>query len=498
MNNNAHVKREHDIPAANFGTHQYTAEEMREVGGTLKKYLGPEYVSARTGPGGSKVHYLEGWKATALANDIFEFNGWSSSIVDLTPDFVDIEHGRVSVGISVIVRITLKDGTYHEDVGYGSIENAKTKAAAFEKAKKEAVTDAIKRALKHFGNALGSCVYDKQYIKQVSRMSTPTPTFDVNKFHRHPDVVRRPTVPPVSAPIIKQEPNFDDSFGDDSLLFGGDMESVDPRLLVSNSPQKLPPNQPNFNGNNNGPHVKPQNGPQQPNGQARQGPALNVTPGANRPGPSGPPQHMNQTGNAAPVRNMSAPSLTTPTPQHPPDSNHIQAAGNLPQMKTLGGPPNHLPSPPQNAARGGPSNVNGNGNKPPSPQPAPAQFKKNPPPPLRPPAPEDQQDRPPPPQCQGAFNPYAISRPAVQGGAATGGNTMAVGGVKRGHESSSMNPPGHQHPTTTVNNQQMQHRGPPTNYQQGGPPGAGGGHGGGNGVGNATKRVKLDIPGFTS
>ena len=46
---------------------------------------------------------------------------------------VDIENGRVSVGISVIVRITLKDGTYHEDIGHGSIENAKTKAAAFEK-----------------------------------------------------------------------------------------------------------------------------------------------------------------------------------------------------------------------------------------------------------------------------------------------------------------------------------------------------------------------------
>jgi recombination DNA repair RAD52 pathway protein len=54
------------------------------------------------------------------------------------------ETGRVSLGLSVIVRITLRDGTYHEvrlfseeanrkDIGYGSIENAKTKAAAFEK-----------------------------------------------------------------------------------------------------------------------------------------------------------------------------------------------------------------------------------------------------------------------------------------------------------------------------------------------------------------------------
>ena len=41
--------------------------------------------------------------------------------------------GRVSVGISAIVRITLRDGTVHEDVGYGEISNAPTKAGAFDK-----------------------------------------------------------------------------------------------------------------------------------------------------------------------------------------------------------------------------------------------------------------------------------------------------------------------------------------------------------------------------
>ncbi|OMH85933.1 DNA repair and recombination protein RAD52 [Zancudomyces culisetae] len=41
--------------------------------------------------------------------------------------------GRVSLGLSSVVRVTLKDGTQHEDVGYGTIENAKSKAMAFEK-----------------------------------------------------------------------------------------------------------------------------------------------------------------------------------------------------------------------------------------------------------------------------------------------------------------------------------------------------------------------------
>jgi DNA repair and recombination protein RAD52 len=51
--------------------------------------------------------------------------------------------GRISVGVSCTIRVTLKDGTFHEDVGYGSIENAKSKGAAFEKVKKEGTLIAI-------------------------------------------------------------------------------------------------------------------------------------------------------------------------------------------------------------------------------------------------------------------------------------------------------------------------------------------------------------------
>jgi DNA recombination protein Rad52 len=77
------------------------------------------------------------------------------------------------MGLSVIMRVTLRDGTYHEDIGYGHIENAKNKAQAFEKTKKEAATDALKRALRNFGNILGNCLYDKSYTDRVSRMRVP-------------------------------------------------------------------------------------------------------------------------------------------------------------------------------------------------------------------------------------------------------------------------------------------------------------------------------------
>lgn len=96
---------------------------------------------------------------------------------------------RINIGISVIIRVTLRDGTFHEDIGYGNIENCKGKAAAFEKAKKEATTDALKRALKNFGNVLGNCIYDKDYLQKVTRLKVDKPRWDVANLHRHTDYV---------------------------------------------------------------------------------------------------------------------------------------------------------------------------------------------------------------------------------------------------------------------------------------------------------------------
>jgi DNA repair and recombination protein RAD52 len=107
---------------------------------------------------------------------------------------------KISLGLSVIMRVTLKDGTYHEDIGYGHIENCKGKAAAFEKAKKEGTTDALKRALRNFGNVLGNCIYDKEYLAKVAKMKTAPTKFDEANLHRHSDFARR------EAAEVKHEP----------------------------------------------------------------------------------------------------------------------------------------------------------------------------------------------------------------------------------------------------------------------------------------------------
>lgn len=172
---------------------EYTAQQIATLQSRLEKQLGPEYLSSRSGPSGQKVHYIAAEKCIALANEVFGFNGWSSSIQNIQVDFVD-EHPqtmKISLGLSVIVRVTLRDGTFHEDIGYGHIENCKGKAAAFEKAKKEGTTDALKRALRNFGNVLGNCIYDKDYLAKVTKIKHAPTKFDEARLHRHADYVKK-------------------------------------------------------------------------------------------------------------------------------------------------------------------------------------------------------------------------------------------------------------------------------------------------------------------
>ncbi|KAI1172744.1 hypothetical protein F4777DRAFT_590315 [Nemania sp. FL0916] len=181
---------------------EFTAAEIATLQVRLEKQLGPEYLSSRSGPSGQKVHYIAAEKVIALANEVFGFNGWSSSIQNIQVDFVDENPQtlKISLGLSVIVRVTLRDGTFHEDIGYGHIENCKGKAAAFEKAKKEGTTDALKRALRNFGNVLGNCIYDKDYLSKVTKIKVGPTKFGEENLHRHSDFIKK------EEGVVKVEP----------------------------------------------------------------------------------------------------------------------------------------------------------------------------------------------------------------------------------------------------------------------------------------------------
>ncbi|KAG8528005.1 uncharacterized protein KY384_006921 [Bacidia gigantensis] len=146
---------------------EYTASEIATLSSRLEKQLGPEYISSRPGAGGAKVHYLAADKCINLANQALGFNGWSSSIQQIQIDFVD------------------ENQSTGRDIGYGHIENCKGKAPAFEKAKKEGTTDGLKRALRNFGNLLGNCVYDKDFVARVTKLKAAPTKWDPENLHRH-------------------------------------------------------------------------------------------------------------------------------------------------------------------------------------------------------------------------------------------------------------------------------------------------------------------------
>ena len=130
----------------------------------LEKKLDPKHVKKPDGKFGPKGDYIEGWHAIAEANRIFGFGDWSYSIKSL--DQADLTKATTSNGkeqwqAAYVCVVTVHvGGVTREDVGFGSGFASKV-GDAVEGATKEAVTDALKRALRTFGNPFGLALYDK-------------------------------------------------------------------------------------------------------------------------------------------------------------------------------------------------------------------------------------------------------------------------------------------------------------------------------------------------
>ena len=74
------------------------------------------------------------------------------------------------------------------------------------KCKKEAVTDALKRALRNFGNVLGNCLYDKSFVNEVIKIKVQPPKFDKSELHRKPEFEEPQPSTSAASPTIKSEP----------------------------------------------------------------------------------------------------------------------------------------------------------------------------------------------------------------------------------------------------------------------------------------------------
>ena len=116
--------------------------------------------------GNISLSYIEAHDVIETANRIFGYGNWSYSITKL--EQVSQEQNlnqNTVICYKAIVRVIAQDTSHtkettREDVGFGT-GIAKTLADAHEGAAKESVTDALKRAMRTFGNQFGNSLYDK-------------------------------------------------------------------------------------------------------------------------------------------------------------------------------------------------------------------------------------------------------------------------------------------------------------------------------------------------
>jgi len=126
-----------------------------------------------------KLSYLEGHDVIAKANEIFGFGGWSYEVTRLS--HIGTEEYRSSAGREgwttayyATVKVTVGEAVYEDsgfgnDIGYGSMLDT------HEMAVKEAVTDALKRALKNLGDQFGLCLYSKESRPREADEGKPAP-----------------------------------------------------------------------------------------------------------------------------------------------------------------------------------------------------------------------------------------------------------------------------------------------------------------------------------
>jgi DNA repair and recombination protein RAD52 len=129
--------------------------------------LDPSLLSTRKGPRGSYLTYVRNDIVVELANFVFGHFGWSSEVKEKKTSIEKVSGSSTKVHCTAIVRVTVcfSGGTtaFRESNGLGLAELPNVDLSV-EKAEKEAVTDAMKRALRLFGSALGNCVYDPDFL----------------------------------------------------------------------------------------------------------------------------------------------------------------------------------------------------------------------------------------------------------------------------------------------------------------------------------------------
>ena len=180
----------------------------------LKKDLSPQLVSSRKA-GGRSLKYIEGHTAIDQANKIFGPGNWSFETLSCEQSIMldPLTGEAVGIAYNAVVRLLVR-GAVGPVVEVGShpvaawsvdevisgrreagddietrpvtaterIAARRTIVDAHENARKSSVTDAMKRALRTYGSALGNCLYGKGPVVLVEDVQARAELFFPGKW----------------------------------------------------------------------------------------------------------------------------------------------------------------------------------------------------------------------------------------------------------------------------------------------------------------------------
>lgn len=130
-------------------------EKRKAVDELCKRHADLKDLNQRTS-GSGMLTYIEGNALIDNMNEVFGSTGWNTRIVSLEGTLLEPRKWEYMCTIEVTVS---EFNSVRQDVGFGAGDR--------EKASKEAVTDAIKRACRQYGNYFGNSLYDKGHLAEL-------------------------------------------------------------------------------------------------------------------------------------------------------------------------------------------------------------------------------------------------------------------------------------------------------------------------------------------
>jgi DNA repair and recombination protein RAD52 len=180
----------------------------KEITDLLDKPLDPNRVKHRAGGGGMSLAYLKGHNVIDQANDIFGFGAWGYDILMVELVNISGDGGEVVGGYyAARVRLTVAGCVPITEEGVCPIQegrNPRAKIDAHDMARKGAVTDAMKRAFRCYGDQFGNSLYDTDLIDGQPGTGRATSN-NSNQGQQQP--AQKPTAAPVqqSRPVASQQ-----------------------------------------------------------------------------------------------------------------------------------------------------------------------------------------------------------------------------------------------------------------------------------------------------